>query len=272
MKETSRRLQMQGKSVGFVPTMGALHEGHLFLVKRARMDNDIVVVSIFVNPAQFGPNEDFEKYPRDTDADAVKLVEAGVDIIFTPDVHSMYPEGFATSVEVAGMDNKLCARFRPGHFKGVATVVNKLFNMVIPNRAYFGQKDFQQTRVIESMIADLNMNVEMIRCATVREADGLAMSSRNRYLSDTDREAALAIYKTLCAAADMVKAGAAPSKVKKSMHDMLKSEPLVSEIQYAGIYDPDTLNEKKGAGKSSLLAIAAIIGGTRLIDNLLVEI
>ena len=263
---------MQGRSIGLVPTMGALHEGHLFLVKRARMDNDIVVVSIFVNPTQFGPNEDYEKYPRETDNDIEKLMKAGADILFAPDVQSVYPEGFSTSIEVGGITKKLCGLFRPIHFSGVATVVNKLFNMVTPNRAYFGQKDFQQTRVIETMIADLNMNVEFIRCATVRESDGLAMSSRNRFLSPESRAAATIIFKTLTSAAGQVKAGVPPQEVTVHMNEALRAEPLVEVVQYAGVYDPFTLEDKKASGGSSLLAIAAIIENTRLIDNIVIEV
>jgi pantoate--beta-alanine ligase len=272
MKETSKRLRMQGKTMGFVPTMGALHEGHMFLVKRARMDNDIVIVSIFINPTQFAPGEDFDKYPRDLDSDIDKLAAAGVDILFAPETSSVYPEGFATSVEVCGISEKLCGPFRPGHFGGVATIVNKLFNMVMPTRAYFGQKDFQQTRVIEKMVTDLNMNVEFIRCATMREHDGLAMSSRNRYLSEDERQTATIIYKTLSSAAEMVRAGKSPKEVRRHMQHSLKAEPLVSEIQYAGIYDPETLEDRTEAGKANLLAIALMIGKTRLIDNLLVEL
>jgi pantoate--beta-alanine ligase len=272
MQEASRRLHMQGRSIGFVPTMGALHNGHMFLVKEAMAENDIVVVSIFVNPTQFGPNEDFAKYPRDMDSDMAKLEEAGVNILFAPDAHSMYPEGFVTSIEVKEISDRLCGKFRPGHFSGVATVVNKLFNMVIPTRVYFGQKDFQQIRVIETMIADLNMNVELIRCPIIREHDGMAMSSRNRYLSEKERDAAASIYRTLCSAAEMVKAGSAPSSVTDYMNRTLSEEPLVSEIQYAGLYDPMKLEEKQGQGGSSLLAVAVVIGHTRLIDNLVIEV
>jgi pantoate--beta-alanine ligase len=271
MKEISKRLRTQGKSIGLVPTMGSLHDGHMFLVKRAKMDNDIVAVSIFVNPAQFGQNEDLDKYPRDMDSDMEKLAAAGVDILLAPEVSSIYPDSYATYVEVRGISDKLCGAFRPGHFTGVATVVNKLLNIVIPTRAYFGLKDFQQARVIEKMISDLNMNVEFVGCATVRESDGLAMSSRNRYLAADERSAATIIYRTLNAAAGMVRAGAPPAEVRGVMNDSLKSEPLVSEIQYAGVYDPDTLEDRVSAGKKSLLAVALRLGKTRLIDNIIVE-
>jgi pantoate--beta-alanine ligase len=270
MKETSRRLLTQGRTIGFVPTMGALHEGHLYLGKCARSENDVVVASIFVNPTQFGPSEDFERYPRDFEGDMQKLETVSVDILFVPDVPAMYPEGFSTSVEVKGLSEKLCGAFRPGHFNGVATIVCKFFNMVLPTRAYFGQKDFQQARIIQKMINDLNLNVESITCATVRESDGLAMSSRNRYLLPAEREAAKVLYKTLQTAAQMVETVLDPRVISERMQDMLMAEPLVTEIQYAGIYDPETLNGRTTAGNRNLLAIAVKMGNTRLIDNMVV--
>jgi pantoate--beta-alanine ligase len=270
MKETSRRLLTQGKTIGFVPTMGALHEGHLYLSKCARSENDVVVASIFVNPTQFGPTEDFEQYPREFESDRQKLETAKVDVLFVPDVSAMYPEGFSTSVEVKGLSEKLCGAFRSGHFNGVATIVCKFFNMVLPTRAYFGQKDFQQARIIQKMISDLNLNVESVPCATVREGDGLAMSSRNRYLLPAEREAATILYKTLQSAARMAEKGIEPRVIKEHMQEMLIVEPLVTELQYAGIYDPDTLNERMATGKRNLLAIAVKIGNTRLIDNIVV--
>jgi pantoate--beta-alanine ligase len=270
MKETSRRLLTQGRTIGFVPTMGALHDGHLYLGKCARTENDIVVASIFVNPTQFGPAEDFERYPRDFEGDMQKLETVGVDILFVPDVSTMYPEGFSTSVEVKALSEKLCGAFRPGHFNGVATIVCKFFNMVLPTRAYFGQKDFQQAKIIQKMISDLNMNVESITCATVRESDGLAMSSRNRYLLPSEREAAKVLYKTLQAAAQMVGTGIEPRVISGRMQEMLMAEPLVTEVQYAGIYDPETLDERMTAGNRNLLAIAVKMGDTRLIDNMVV--
>jgi len=270
MKETSSRLLTQGRKIGFVPTMGALHEGHLYLGKCARSENDVVVASIFVNPTQFGPTEDFEQYPRDFEGDRQKLETAGVDILFVPNVPAMYPEGFSTSVEVKGLSEKLCGAFRPGHFSGVTTILCKFFNMVLPTRAYFGQKDFQQARIIQKMISDLNLNVESITCATVRESDGLAMSSRNRYLLPAEREAAKVLYKTLQATAQMVETGIEPRVISENMREMLMAEPLITEVQYAGIYDPDTLNERIATGNRNLLAIAVKIGNTRLIDNMVV--
>jgi pantoate--beta-alanine ligase len=272
MKETSKRHLHNGKTIGFVPTMGALHEGHLSLVKRAKSENDIVVVSIFVNPIQFGRNEDFDKYPRDMDGDMQKLIKEGVDILFIPDANAIYPENFATHVIVDGISDRLCGAFRPGHFAGVATVVCKLFNIVMPTRAYFGQKDYQQTLVIKRMTEDLNMDVDLIICPTFREPDGLAMSSRNAYLIEKERESAPVIYKTLLSASQLLKSGASsPEDVKKHMHDALKAEPLISEIQYAGVYDTNTLDELKEFKKQNLLAVAVKIGSTRLIDNMIAE-
>ena len=272
MKETSRRLLTQGRTLGLVTTMGALHGGHLFLFKVAKGENDVVVASIFVNPAQFGPSEDFDKYPKDLESDIMKLESAGADILFVPEVPAMYPEGFSTCVGVRGLSDRLCGAFRPGHFEGVATVVCKLFNLALPTRAYFGQKDFQQAQIIKRMTKDLNMSVECIICATVRENDGLAMSSRNRYLLPEEREAAAVVYKSLKSAAHMVKDGVVPASVTVHMNAKLKAEPLVSEIQYAGVYNPETFEESAPLERKYLLAVAVKMGNTRLIDNMLVEI
>jgi pantoate--beta-alanine ligase len=272
MQETSRAHLSRSRSIGFVPTMGALHEGHLSLVRRARDENDIVVVSIFVNPLQFGPAEDFDRYPRDIEGDSEKLRVQGAHILFMPDAKAVYPDRFSTSVSVGKLSEKLCGIFRPGHFDGVATVVCKLFNMVKPTRAYFGQKDFQQTVVIQRMIEDLNMDVEICVCPTVREEDGLARSSRNRYLSAQEREAATVLFRVLKAGSEMLRTGTSgPVEVAQRMHDALRAEPLVSEIQYAGVYDPDTFEELLTARQRSLLAAAVTIGSTRLIDNMVVE-
>jgi len=272
MKETSKRHLHNGKTIGFVPTMGALHEGHLSLVKRAKSENDIVVVSIFVNPAQFGPKEDFDRYPRDMEGDMEKLKREGADILFMPDARAMYPDGFSSYITVKDLSDKLCGVFRPGHFTGVATVVCKLFNIVKPVAAYFGQKDFQQAAIIKRMVEDLNMDVDLIICPTFREPDGLAMSSRNVYLSHEERRAAAVIYKTLLSASQMIKSGESnPVDVRKQMHDTLDAEPLISEIQYAGVYDTNTLDELNEFKKQNLLAVAVKIGSTRLIDNMIVE-
>ncbi len=272
MRETSKRHLSKGKTIGLVPTMGALHEGHLSLIKRAKSENDIIVASIFVNPIQFGQSEDLDKYPRDMDGDMAKLKGEGVDILFMPEVKAIYPEGFSTYITVKDLSDKLCGAFRPGHFTGVATVVCKLFNIIVPTRAYFGQKDFQQTAVIKRMAEDLNMDIELIICPTIRESDGLAMSSRNAYLNPDERNAATVIYKALKTSSELIKSGNTnPAGIKKHMHDMLTAEPLISEIQYAGVYNIDTLDELNEFNKQNLLAIAVKIGNTRLIDNMPVE-
>lgn len=272
MQQTSTAHLSRRKSIGFVPTMGALHEGHLSLAKRALDDNDVVVVSIFVNPLQFGPAEDFDKYPRDIEGDGEKLKSQGAHILFMPDARAVYQQGFATTVSVRGLSEKLCGIFRPGHFDGVATVVCKLLNMVKPTRVYFGQKDYQQTAVIQRMLDDLNMDTEMVVCPTAREDDGLARSSRNRYLTAQQRQAATVLFRALDTGAEMLRSGVStPLEATKRMNEMLREEPLVSEIQYAGVYNPDTLDEIRTSGKRALLAAAVKIGSTRLIDNVLIE-
>lgn len=262
---------MRGRSVGFVPTMGALHEGHMSLVKRSRHENDINVVSIFVNPTQFGPSEDLEKYPRDIAGDIRKLRETEVDILFLPEPQFIYPEGFSTSVTVNGISEKLCGRFRPGHFAGVATVVTKLLNIVRSTRAYFGQKDFQQTAVIKQMARDLNMDVQIVACPTVREQDGLAMSSRNVYLDKERRKAATVLFQTLHEASEMIRSGGKASAVRDAMARRLAGEPLITKVDYASLYDPGTLDEIGEMGGEVLVAGAIRLDETRLIDNVLVR-
>jgi len=253
--------------------MGALHEGHLSLVRRARQENDITVVSIFVNPIQFGPAEDFQKYPRDIEGDTQKLLKEEVDILLMPDSSLMYPEGFSTRVEVERISEKLCGAFRPGHFRGVATVVAKLLNIVRPTRCYFGQKDFQQTVVIKRLVRDLNMGIEIVVCPTIREKDGLAMSSRNAYLSEGQRKDAAVIYRCLSEASDMLKSGIINvNNIKNSMQERILSEAPGSKIDYAGVYDPETLEDISGVQNEVLLAVALKIGNTRLIDNMLVNV
>ncbi len=253
--------------------MGALHEGHLSLVRRAKEDNDITVVSIFVNPIQFGPSEDYAKYPRDIEEDTRKLQNENVDILFLPDVATMYPEDFLTYVEVEKVSEKLCGAFRPGHFRGVATVVMKLFNIVKPTSAYFGQKDFQQTIVIKQMVKDLDLDVDIVICPTVRESDGLAMSSRNMYLDDEQRRAATIIYKTLLEASTLIKSGIIQGKdIQEIIKKKILEEPAVTKIDYIGVYDPITLEEIHDIKKDVLLAAAIKIGSTRLIDNMLVKL
>ena len=272
MQEISRKFLREAKTIGFVPTMGALHEGHLSLVRRAKQDNHVTVVSIFVNPIQFGPSEDFKKYPRDIEGDMERLRKEEVDTVFMPEISSMYPEGFLTYVEAKDISEKLCGAFRPGHFRGVATVVTKLLNIVKPKMVYLGQKDFQQSVIIKRLVKDLYMDVDVVVCLTFREKDGLAMSSRNAHLDNAQREAAKVIYQCLKEASDVIKSGISDgTHVKNLMHNKLLKEPLVSAIDYAGVYDPETMNELSEIKKEVLLAVALRIGSTRLIDNMLVE-
>lgn len=272
MHDTSRGHLLHGRSIGFVPTMGALHEGHLSLIKRSKDENDITVASIFINPLQFGPSEDFQQYPRDTEGDIAKLRKAEADVLFMPDASSIYHEGFATHITVDKISEKLCGAFRPGHFRGVATIVAKLFNIVKPTRAYFGQKDFQQAVIIRKMAKDLDMPVDIIVSPTIREHDGIAMSSRNLYLSEEERKAAGVIYGCLIQTSEMIKSGIInKEKIKGFMKEKLSGEPLVREIQYASMYDPETLDEVENAGKEALLAVSVKVGGTTLIDNMLVK-
>lgn len=270
MREITRELRAKSKSIGFIPTMGAIHEGHLSLAKRARDENDVAIASIFVNPTQFGKGEDFEQYPRDVEGDKEKLKSIGIDYLFLPDTESMYPQGYSTYVNVDGLSEKLCGKFRPGHFRGVTTIVCKLFNLVRPSRAYFGQKDYQQTLIIKRMIEDLNFDTELIVCPTIREEDGLAMSSRNKYLNEKERESARVIYKALLEGERLLKEGVHPVDTTEMIKAILKSEHLITEIQYAGVFDPITLDEVKEKKDKYLIAIALKIGNTRLIDNILI--
>ncbi len=264
------RVRGNGDSVGLVPTMGALHEGHSCLIRRARQTDDFVVVSIFINPIQFGPGEDLEAYPRQLQEDAAVAEELGADLIFAPTAEEMYPPDFTTYVEVGELTDKLCGALRPGHFRGVTTVVSKLFNIVSPDRAYFGQKDYQQLLVIERMTRDLDMPVEIVACPTVREADGLAVASRNKYLTPEQRAAAPAIYQALQKGAEAVKSGASAKEAEEMVAAQIENEPLL-ELQYARAVDPRTLAEPGSAGPPMLLAVAAFAGDTRLIDNIVVE-
>lgn len=270
IQDTMIRQKMHGKSIGFVPTMGALHEGHLSLVRVCKEENDLCVVSIFVNPIQFGPKEDYQRYPRDIEGDMEKLRGFDVDIVFLPDVQAMYPEGFSTTVDIGGLSEKLCGKWRPKHFQGVATVVTKLFNIISPTRAYFGQKDYQQSLIIKKLIKDLNMPIEITVYPTLREEDGLAMSSRNQHLSLEERKSASIIYTCLLKAEEKVRSQRPVKEVKSLMIDTLSSEPLITEVQYAGLYDPLTLDEINDIKGSVLLAVAVKIGDVRLIDNILI--
>jgi pantoate--beta-alanine ligase len=262
--------QTLGGTVGFVPTMGYLHEGHMALVRRARRENSTVVVSIYVNPTQFGPKEDLASYPRDLDRDLALLREQA-DIVFAPTDIEMYPPGFNTWVEVRGVTERLEGACRPGHFRGVATVVAKLFNIVQPTRAYFGQKDAQQVVVIKKMVSDLNMNVEVVVVPTVRESDGLAMSSRNVYLNAKEREAATVLYRALSAAKNLWHSGEKnASAIRKEMISLIQTEPL-AQIDYVSIASPDTLEELDVVDRPALVSLAVKIGKTRLIDNITLE-
>jgi pantoate--beta-alanine ligase len=273
MRDTVNSLALHGKSVGLVPTMGALHEGHLSLVRRARSENAVTVVSVFVNPLQFGPSEDFQKYPRDIEGDSKKLAEEEVDILFMPDTVAMYPENFLSHVEVEKLSERLCGSFRPGHFRGVATIVTKLFHIVKPVRAYFGQKDFQQTVIIKRLVKDLDMDIDVVVCPTIRERDGLAMSSRNTYLDPVQRAASAIVYRCLREASELVRSGIINvGHVKAVMKETILSEPAVETVDYAGVYDPESLDEPYEIKESVVLAVAVKIGGTRLIDNMLVDV
>lgn len=271
MQHFSESLRREGRIVGFVPTMGFLHEGHLSLIREAKKVSDVVIVSIFVNPTQFGPAEDYEQYPRDMTGDIEKVASTGGDIVFAPSVSEMYPADYLTYVNVERITDTLCGRSRPGHFRGVATVVTKLFNIVKPHKAFFGQKDYQQTVVIRRMVKDLNMDIEIVVCPTVREFDGLAMSSRNSYLNLQERKAATVLYKSLRSAEEMIKAGEKnASVIYDKIREIIAAEPLCS-IDYINIVHPETLEDIKTITGKTVLALAVRIGSTRLIDNILVE-
>jgi len=264
MKEV--RQELRGK-VGFVPTMGYLHAGHMELVKRARAENKTVVVSIYVNPIQFGPKEDFKSYPRDFDRDMSMLSDADTDIVFAPMDEEMYPDDFSTFIEVEKVTQRLEGKVRPSHFVGVATVVAKLFNLVQPTRAYFGEKDAQQVVVIKRMVADLNMDLEVVTVPTVRETDGLAMSSRNVYLNPEERKAATVLYKALTAACEHFARGEKDAAhLRQMMTSLIQKEPL-AQIDYVSIANPDTLTELRKIRGRALASLAVRIGKTRLIDN-----
>jgi len=262
------RSQLTG-SVGFVPTMGYLHEGHLELVRRARVENFTVVVSIFVNPTQFDLSEDFLSYPRDPKRDLALLEKERVSIVFMPSAEEMYPGGFNSWVEVRGVSERLEGALRPGHFRGVATVVAKLFNIVQPHKAYFGQKDAQQLAVIKKMVSDLNMNLEIVGVPTVRESDGLAMSSRNTNLKPKERQAALVLWKALCLAQELwAKGERSGERLRREMTSLIESEPL-AKINYVSVADAETLEGLEEIDCPALVAMAVWIGKTRLIDNIM---
>jgi len=258
-------------SVGLVPTMGYLHEGHLELVRRAKAENPVAVATIFVNPTQFAPSEDFKSYPRDLDRDLALLEKVKTDIVFAPADGEMYSDGYDTWVEVRGITSKLEGRSRPTHFQGVTTVCNRLFNIIEPDRAYFGQKDAQQAIVIQRMVADLNMNLEIVVCPTVREKDGLAMSSRNTYLTAEERPSAPVLYKSLCLAKDMYGRGERDAAViKKAMHELISAVPA-ARIDYISIADTGALDEVEVIRGRTLISLAVRLGKPRLIDNIILE-
>lgn len=275
MTSFSKKAVRKGLKIAFVPTMGALHEGHLELVRAAKKRSDIVVVSIFVNPIQFGPKEDLKKYPRNFKKDASLLKKEKVDVLFHPTAKQMFPEGLSSFIEVGGVGTihelslRLCGASRPGHFKGVATVVAKLFNIVRPDTAFFGAKDFQQQAIIRKMAKDLDMRVEVVTVKTVREKDGLAKSSRNAYLSKEERKQAPALYKALLLAARMIRSGEKrTSKVSAAVRkNILKGTDY--KIDYVSVVDPNTLEYQKTIKGRVLIAVAAYLGKTRLIDNIL---
>lgn len=271
MSEYSDRLKAKGNTIGLVPTMGYLHEGHLSLMRKAKRDTDKAVVSIFVNPAQFGPREDYTKYPRNFKRDERLAKSIGVDTIFYPSVMQMYPNRFCTYVNVENLTEGLCGKFRPGHFRGVTTVVTKLFNIVKPDIAYFGQKDAQQAIVIKKMTEDLNIPVKIKVMPTIREKDRLAMSSRNVYLSSDERKKALILYKSLQVARNLIKSGETnPAKIKNKMRMMIEKIKN-SKIDYISIVDMDTMKDVKNLKANVLIALAVWIGKTRLIDNIIVK-
>ena len=270
VREALRRVRSEGRTIGFVPTMGALHGGHLSLVRAAGERADCVVVSIFVNPTQFGPTEDLAKYPRDLERDQRLLEEAQADVVFTPAVVEIYPPGATTWVTVEGLDQRNEGRMRPGHYRGVATVVAKLFNIVQPDLAFFGQKDAGQLALIRRMVRDLDLPVEIVGCPIVREPDGLAMSSRNVYLKQEDRQRALVLHRSLLAAKEAFAAGERDAeRLRARMEAEFRSATLTPD--YIEILDPDSLEPVQEITQPTLVAVAAKIGGTRLLDNIVLQ-
>ena len=271
MKQTARQARAEGRVIGFVPTMGALHAGHLSLVEAARRETSPVVISIFVNPKQFGPQEDFAKYPRSFENDQELLEKLGVDFLFAPSAEEMYPAGFRTTVNVEGLADRLEGRARPGHFRGVATVVLKLLEIIGPRFAYFGRKDAQQLRVIRQMAADLALDAEIVTCPIVREPDGLAMSSRNAYLSPAERRAATVLYRALDSARQAIAGGERDAaRLTAAMRGVLATEPLAA-LDYAEVVDADTFEAVTFLRGTCFALLAVRIGATRLIDNMLIE-
>ena len=270
--QTTHACRQSSRPLGLVPTMGALHEGHLALVRRARRENAALVVSIFVNPAQFGPQEDLAQYPRGLERDLDLLRAEGVDLVFVPPPEEVYPPGFDTWVEPGELATRLEGAVRPGHFRGVATVVAKLFNIIRPDRAYFGQKDGQQVAVIRRLTADLNLGPEVVVAPTVRDADGLALSSRNAYLTAAQRAAAPVIYQALRRAEELRRAGVQDAgQLRQAARALLEGEPLIEAIDYVSVADADTLEELDAIQGRAMVSVAARIGRVRLIDNVMLE-
>ena len=271
MQRVARELKQRTKSIGFVPTMGALHAGHLSLIKRARKENDFVIVSIFVNPLQFAPREDYQRYTRNLQADNLLCRKNGVDIIFYPDANQIYPQGFKTYIFIEKLSDVLCGKFRPGHFKGVATIVTKLFNIIQPDIAYFGQKDAQQAIIIQRMVRDLNMPVKIKITFIIRQRDGLALSSRNSYLTAKQREDATVLFEAISAAKTMTKQGVADSReIIRAIREIIQ-EKKTAQIQYVEIVDLNELKPVKTIQHKALVALAVKIGKTRLIDNVIIR-
>lgn len=267
VRSTVKEWKKNGLKVGLVPTMGFLHEGHISLIKKAVAENDKVIVSVFVNPTQFGPNEDFEAYPRDLNKDAALCEEAGADLIFHPEPEEMYPDGFCSSVNMTGLTDALCGKSRPIHFQGVCTVVSKLFNIAAPDNAYFGEKDAQQLAIIKRMVKDLNFDIKITGCPIIREEDGLAKSSRNTYLNPEERQAALVLSKAVKCGRSLVEGGEKDSAViLKEMKSIIENEPL-ARIDYVEIVDMNTMKNIDKVKGDVLCAMAVYIGKTRLIDN-----
>jgi len=272
MKAVVRELKSGGKTIGFVPTMGYLHGGHLSLVRKSIQNADATVVSIFVNPAQFGPQEDFKEYPRDFNRDMELLKKEGVDYVFFPDSVEMYPQGYKTYVQVQDLEEKLCGHSRPGHFKGVCTIVLKLFNIIDPDVAFFGQKDAQQAVILRKMVEDLDLDVIIKVLPIIRDEDGLALSSRNEYLNSREREAALTLHRSLQEAKKMIEAGERRAgNIIKRIEEMMRQEPL-ARIDYIEIVDLDELKPVERIEDETLLALAVFVDKTRIIDNMMVEI
>jgi len=272
MKQAARQARAENHVIGMVPTMGALHEGHLSLLRRAQSECSKVFASIFVNPTQFGPNEDLSKYPRTFEADVAKLESAGVDILFAPDAKEIYPAGFTTYVTVEGLSDRLEGRSRPGHFRGVATVVLKLFEIAQPHFAFFGRKDAQQSRILQRMLQDLNSDVELVLCPIVRESDGLALSSRNAYLNPEERRAAAVLHRALEAVREEVLAGTRDALTLQNAARRVLAEEKLAQVDYVEVASADTFEPVARIGaQPAYVLLAVFVGKTRLIDNLLIE-